>query len=96
MPYEYENEEKDKRLKQDKAKQFVALVGGFLSAIYFFLLTISVAFDWFTIESINAFTAVIGAGIPLALNLYGVYKNTYIVEDQARKQEEELIRKGLK
>lgn len=80
----------------DKAKQVVALVGGFLSAIFLFLQSIGVAFDWYNPESIDAFVAVLAAGVPLAFALYGVYKNSYLITDKARKQEAELERKGLK
>lgn len=80
----------------DKLKQLIALIGGFLSAVMLFLGTIGVAFDWLTNESIDAFVAVIGAGGLLVLNLYGVYKNTYVITEQAKQQEEALKEQGLK
>ena len=80
----------------DKAKQVVALVGGFLSAIFLFLQTVGVAFDWYNPESIDAFVALLAAGVPLAFALYGIWKNTYLMTEEARKQEAELKRRGLK
>lgn len=80
----------------DKAKQVVALVGGFLSAIFLFLQTVGVAFDWYNPESIDAFVALLAAGVPLAFALYGIYKNSYLMSEKARKQEAELKRRGLK
>lgn len=89
-------EQEEKRLKYDKLKQVVALVGGFLSAVYFFLLSVGVKFDWFNPETIGTFEAVLTSAIPLALLCYGLYKNTYLLREKARKQEEVLIKKGLK
>lgn len=83
-------------MDMDKAKQLVALIGGFLSAVFLFLQTVGVRFDWYNPESIDAFVAVLAALVPLAFVLYGVYKNTYLMTDKAKKQEDELKRKGLK
>lgn len=77
-------------------KDIVILVTGFLSAVLLFLGTINVYFEWFTADSINAFGALLGGGIALAGALYAVYKNTYAVTRKARKQAEELERRGLK
>lgn len=77
-------------------KDIVILVTGFLSAVLLFLGTINVYFEWFTADSINAFGALLGGGIALAGALYAVYKNTYAMTEKARKQAEELERKGLK
>lgn len=80
----------------DKLKQYVALFGGWLSAILLFLGTLNVAFDWFNQESIDAFVVVLVASIPFVLVLYGVWKNTYLVRKQAKVQENVLKRNGLK
>lgn len=80
----------------DKAKQYVALIGGLLGAILLFLQSMDVHWQWFNENSIDAFTNVLIAGIPFVLVAYGVYKNTYIVTRKAKQQEEELKRKGLK
>lgn len=82
--------------KTDKLKQLTALIGGFLSAVMLFLGTVGVAFDWLTAESIDAAVAVIGAGGLLLLNLYGVYKNSYVLTEKAKQQEEALKEQGLK
>ena len=77
-------------------KDILTLVGGFLSSLLFFLSTIGITFSWFTEDSINAFIWVISAFITLVVNLYAVYKNTYVITKKARMQKEELKKKGLK
>lgn len=80
----------------DKLKQYVALFGGWLSAVLLFMGTLNVKFEWFTASSIEAFVAVLIAFIPFALLLYGVYKNTYRLSEKAKKQERALKQRGLK
>ena len=80
----------------DKGKQYIALFGGFLGAILLFLQSIDVHWTWFNENSISAFTNVLIAGIPFVLVAYGVYKNTYVLTQKAKRQEDELKRKGLK
>lgn len=77
-------------------KDIVILVTGFLSTLLLFLGTINVYFEWFTMNSINAFGALLGAGIALVGSLFAVYKNTYAVTRKARKQKAMLEREGLK
>lgn len=80
----------------DKLKQYVALFGGWLSAILLFLGTINVKFEWFTVSSIDAFVVVLGASVPFVIAGYGVWKNTYLVRKKAKEQENLLKRNGLK
>lgn len=80
----------------EKLKQYVALFGGWLSAILLFLGTLNVTFDWFNQESIDSFVVVLGASIPFVVAMYGIYKNTYRLTDKAKKQEELLKQRGLK
>ena len=80
----------------DKLKQYVALIGGLLSAVLLFLGTLNVEFEWFNMGSIEAFEAVLIAAVPLVIALYGVWKNTYLVTEKAKKQERTLKRNGLK
>ena len=80
----------------DKLKQIVALFGGFLSALFLFLQSINISFNWFNQESINAFTNVLMAGVPLVIIFYGIYKNTYLVTNKSKEQEKILKEKGLK
>ncbi|MFC5587535.1 phage holin [Sporosarcina soli] len=83
-------------MNADKLKQYIGLLGGLLSAILLFLGTLNVKFEWFNEASIGAFEGVLIAVAPFALLIYGVYKNSYIVTKKAKRQEEELKRKGLK
>lgn len=80
----------------DKLKQIVALFGGWLSAVLLFLQSLNVEFSWFNEETIGTFTGVLIASIPFVIVIYGVYKNSFIITDQAKKQERELKKKGLK
>lgn len=80
----------------DKLKQYVALFGGWLSAVLLFLGTLNVSFEWFNQNSIDAFVVVLGASIPFVLVMYGVWKNTYLVKKNAKEQEELLKRQGMK
>lgn len=81
---------------EDKLKQYVALFGGWLSAVLLFLGTVGQAYDWFNQESIDAFIIVLTASVPLILVFYGVWKNTFLVTKKAKRQENELKKKGLK
>lgn len=80
----------------DKLKQYVALFGGWLSAVLLFLGTLNVKFNWFNEESISAFEVVLMASVPFVIAIYGVYKNSYRLSEKAKKQEAELKKKGLK
>lgn len=77
-------------------KDMATLIGGFLTALFFFFGTIGISFEWFTQDSINAFVVLISAGIALSINLYAVYKNTYALTKKAKLQKELLERHNLK
>lgn len=83
-------------MTNEKVKQFVGMVGGALASLLMFLGTINIKFDWFTTESVDAFVVVLGAMIPLGFAFYGIWKNTYLVTKKAKREEEELKRKGFK
>ena len=83
-------------MSADKAKQFVALIGGFLGAVYLALQATGLELLWFNPDTINAWMGVLNAGIPLVLIGYGIYKNQYLLTERAKKQEKELQNKGLK
>lgn len=80
----------------EKLKEYIALFGGWLSAVLLFLGTLGLSFDWFNQESIDAFVVVLMASVPFVILLYGVWKNTYLISRKAKRQEAELKRKGLK
>ena len=76
-------------------KDTTILLSGFLTSVLFFLTTIGISFDWFTIESIDAFVVMIGAAIALGVNMYAIWKNTY-VSKKAQIQKKVLEQRGLK
>lgn len=75
-------------------KDITTLLGGFLTALLFFLSTVGIAFEWFNEESINAFVVLVSAAIALAVNLYAVWKNTY-ASKKAQLQKKALQAQGL-
>lgn len=83
-------------MSADKLKQYIGLFGGLLSAVLLFLGTLNVEFKWFNTSSIESFTAVLIAMIPFVIAIYGVWKNSYVLTDKAKVQEEVLKRNGLK
>lgn len=80
----------------DKLKQYIALFGGLLGAILLFLQTLGINLAWFTNDSINSLVEVLIATVPFVLVIYGIYKNTYIMSENAKEQEELLKKRGLK
>ncbi|MGE6370659.1 phage holin [Planococcus kocurii] len=80
----------------DKLKQYVAFAGGLLGALYAFLNSINVEYAFFNPESIDGALGVLTAAIPFVLIVYGIYKNTYLVTVEAKKQEALLKQRGLK
>jgi len=80
----------------DKLKQYIGLFGGLLSAILLFLGTLNVEFEWFNTESIGAVEGILIAAVPVVLIVYGVYKNTYVLSEKAKKKERALKQRGLK
>ena len=83
-------------MNKDKTKQFVALVGGFLGSLYLALNASGISAEWINPQKVDAWVNVLNTGIPIALTFYGVYKNTFIITDKAKKQEEMLKQKDMK
>lgn len=80
----------------DKLKQYIATLGGALGAVLLFLQALGVDLAWFNDATISTFINALLATVPLVMVAYGIYKNTYLVTEKARKQEELLKEKGLK
>lgn len=81
--------------ENENIKGWVVLVTGVLSSLLMFFGTINVTFDWFTMESISAFSVLLGALLLLGFNLYSVWKNTYITK-KGKKQLDVLEKNDLK
>lgn len=60
------------------------------------LATLNIKFEWLTEASINAVGLFIVATIMLIVGIYSVYKNTFVLTKKARKEKEELKKKGPK
>lgn len=83
-------------MNADKIKQFIALIGGFLGALYLALNSSGISAEWINPHKVDAWVNVLNTGLPIALTFYGVYKNTFIIKHSAKVQEEYLKEKGLK
>ncbi|QDW82862.1 PTS mannose transporter subunit IID [Staphylococcus chromogenes] len=81
---------------EDKVKQFIALIGGFLGALYLALQASGISAEFINPQKVEAWINVINTGLPLVLVAYGVWKNTYLVKSKAKEQEQVLKEKGLK
>lgn len=80
----------------DKLKQWIAMIGGALGGVLLFLRSLEIEFKHFNELTIESFTTMLISFVPLILVGYGVWKNQYLVTNKAKKQEEELKKKGLK
>ncbi|AQL56408.1 phage holin [Abyssicoccus albus] len=83
-------------MTKDKLEQFVAMIGGFLGALYLALNANGIHVEWLDPDKVDLWINVLNTAIPLALAVYGVWKNQYLVTGKARKQEKELQKQGLK
>lgn len=83
-------------MDKDKLKQYIAFIGGALGGILFFLQSLGIEIAHFNNSTIDAFTEMLLSFVPLVLVGYGIWKNQYLVTGKAKKQEDELKRKGLK
>lgn len=81
---------------EDKIKQYVALIGGFLGALYLAFQASGISVEFINPQKVDAWINVINTGLPLVLVAYGVWKNTYLVKSKAKEQEQVLKEKGLK
>ncbi|MEC0301134.1 phage holin [Peribacillus frigoritolerans] len=80
----------------DKAKQYIAMIGGVLGALLLFFQALGFEISWFNENTIAAFLNVLLAIVPLAFALYGIYKNQYLLTRKALNQEKALEKQGLK
>lgn len=80
----------------DKIKQYIGFIGGALGGILLFLQSVGIELVHFNNGTIDSFTGMLLTFVPLMLVGYGVWKNQYLLTDKAKKQEQELKRRGLK
>jgi|GEM_PF-1809776 len=84
-----------RQVKIDKVKGFSILLSGWLFALMGFLATLNIQFKWLTEASINAFMLFFVATISLGVNVYAIWKNTF-VSKKGQKQNAELHKNKLK
>ncbi|WP_239740524.1 MULTISPECIES: phage holin [unclassified Mammaliicoccus] len=83
-------------MNSDKLKQYIAMFGGFVGALYLALNASGISAEWINPEKVDLWLNVLNAGLPFVLVAYGVYKNTYLVTTKAKKQEEKLKELDMK
>ena len=83
-------------MNKESAKELATLITGWLTALMGFLATLNIKYEWLTEASINALGVFIVATIILVVSSYAIYKNSFVITDKAKKQKEELKRRGLK
>lgn len=77
-------------MNSDKLKQYIAMFGGFVGALYLALNASGISAEWINPEKVDLWLNVLNAGLPFVLVAYGVYKNTYLVTKKAKEQEQTL------
>ena len=77
-------------MNSDKFKQYIAMFGGFVGALYLALNASGISAEWINPEKVDLWLNVLNAGLPFVLVAYGVYKNTYLVTTKAKEQEQTL------
>lgn len=92
----YSEDENKIQIDPDKVKQFVAMIGGFIGALYLALNASGVQVEWFNSQKLNAWMNVLNTGIPIVFVLYGIWKNTFILTNRSREQEQFLKKSGKK
>lgn len=60
-----------------KVKDLVTQITTMLSALLLFFGTVGIRYDWFNLDSINAFGVLLTALILLGATLWGIYTNTF-------------------
>ena len=92
----YSEEDNRIPIDPDKVKQFIAMIGGFLGALYLALNASGISVEWLNPQRLNAWMSVLNTGIPIVFVLYGIWKNTFIFTNQSREQEKFLKQSGKK
>ncbi|MBO1515064.1 phage holin [Metabacillus bambusae] len=77
------------------AKDIATLLGGFLTALLMFFGTVGISFEWFTMDSINAFVVLVTAFIALIINGFAIWKNTYVSKRAQQFKKNALKAQGI-
>lgn len=92
----YSEDENGIQIDPDKVKQFIAMIGGFIGALYLALNASGIQVEWLNPQKLNAWMNVLNTGIPIVFVLYGIWKNTFILKNHSREQEKILKQSGKK
>ncbi|WP_323702947.1 PTS mannose transporter subunit IID [Mammaliicoccus sp. Dog046] len=94
--FDYSEEDNRIEINPDKIKQFIAMIGGFIGAVYLALSASGIYIDWLNPQKLDAWMNVLNTGIPIVFVLYGIWKNTFILTSRSRDQETFLKQSGKK
>ena len=83
-------------MTSDKLKQIIALFGGMLSALYLALKSSGIEVEFLNPDKLNAWENFFTSAVPFIIAIYGVYKNSYLLHDKSKAQEEYLKENNLK
>lgn len=83
-------------MTSDKLKQIIALFGGMLSALYLALKSSGIEVEFLNPDKLNAWENFFTSAIPFIVAIYGVYKNSYLLRNKSKAQEEYLKENNLK
>lgn len=65
---------------KDWWKQLIVLIGGVLTSIFSLLSFLNIHYGWFTPDSINAFTAYLGALVTFVLGISPLFHGTFFTK----------------
>lgn len=83
-------------MTSDKLKQYIGLFGGMLGALYLALKSSGIEVEFLNPDKLNAWENFFTTAVPFFIAGYGVYKNTYILHNKSKAQEEYLKENNLK
>lgn len=96
LNFDYSEEEDRVSIDPDKIKQFIAMIGGFISSVYLALNASGIHINWLHPKNIEPWMQVFNTGIPILFIIYGIWKNTFILTNRSREQEMFLKQSGRK
>lgn len=83
-------------MTSDKLKQYIGLLGGMLGTLYLALKSSGIEVEFLNPDKLNAWENFFTSAVPFIMAIYGVYKNSYLIHDKSKAQEEYLKENNLK
>lgn len=83
-------------METDKIKQYIGLIGGMLGALYLALKASGIEVPFLMPDKLTAWENFATSTVPFLIAIYGVYKNSYVLHQKSKAQEEYLKENNLK